>query len=182
MQKYMRRVNISDPAPKLFNEEITSGIHLHKTYGRSIYMHTGITGHNPHTCGKPISGPSNRAPTPTLNTSIPINNNITTTPKSIAYSFTKQFINTARHTRLYGYSITLTTTQVQEAIKQRENNNSHGPHTLNFRHLTHICPHGLAFSTIMFNTALNNNITPHIWKMTNIFHIQKVNKDIDNDT
>ena len=34
-----------------------------------------------------------------------------------------------------GYTITLTTTQVQEAIKQSINNNTHGPDKLNIRRL-----------------------------------------------
>ena len=31
----------------------------------------------------------------------------------------------------------------------------------------------------MFRTALNTNIIPHIWKLANIVHIPKPNKDID---
>ena len=72
----------------------------------------------------------------------------------IANCFTKQFtynvkhathktnrhINRATH-KIQGYNITLTTTQVQEAIQQSKNNNSHGPDKLNTRHLKHIHPH-----------------------------------------
>ena len=47
-------------------------------------------------------------------------------------------------------NITLTTTQVQEAIHQSKNNNSQGPDKLNIRHLKYICPLGLAFLTSMF--------------------------------
>ena len=39
---------------------------------------------------------------------------------------------------IQGYNITLTTSQVQEAIKQSKNNNSQGPDKLNIRHLKHI--------------------------------------------
>ena len=67
----------------------------------------------------------------------------------------------ARNTQ--GYSITLTTSQVQEAIKQSKNNNSQGPDKLNVRHLKHIGPLGLAFLTSMFKTVLNKNIIPHTW-------------------
>ena len=51
---------------------------------------------------------------------------------------------------IQGYNITLTTSQVQEAIKQRKNNNSQGLDRLNIRHLKHIGPLGLAFLTSMF--------------------------------
>ena len=43
-----------------------------------------------------------------------------------------------------GHNITLTTTQVQEAIKQSKNNNSQGHDKLNIRHLKHIDTLGLA--------------------------------------
>ena len=90
---------------------------------------------------------------PTLNISITFNNKIATTPKHIANCFPKQFTNTvkqathktdrsinrAKH-KIQGYNITLTTTQVQEAIKQSKNNNQQCPDKLNIRHLIHIDP------------------------------------------
>ena len=90
-------------------------------------------------------------------------------------------INRATH-NIQGYNITLTTSQVQEAIKQSKNNNSQGPDKLNIRHLKHICPLGLAFLTSMFKTALNKNIIPHTWKLANIVPIPKPNKDTDKGT
>ena len=69
-------------------------------------------------------------------------------------------INRATH-NIQGYKITITTSQVQEAIKQSKNNNSQGPDKLNIRHLKHIGPLGLAFLTSMFKTTLNKNIIPH---------------------
>ena len=78
--------------------------------------------------------------------------------------------------------IILTTTQVQEALKQSKNNNSQGPDKLNIRHLKHIGPLGLTFLTSMLKTALNTNIIPHIWKLANMVSIPKPNKDIDNGT
>ena len=90
-------------------------------------------------------------------------------------------INRATH-NIQEYNITLTTSQVQEAIKQSKNNNSHGPDKLNIRHLKHIGPLGLAFLTSMFKTALNKNIIPHTWKLANIVPIPKPNKDTDNGT
>ena len=123
------------------------------------------------------------------------NNKIAITPKHIANCFTKHFTNTGKHaTRktnrhinrathsIQGYNITLTTSHVQEAIKQSKNNYSQGPDKLNIRHLKHIGPLGLAFLTNMFKTALNKNIIPHTWKLANIVPIPKPNKDTDKST
>ena len=127
--------------------------------------------------------------------SITFNNTITNTPKHIANCFTKQFTNTVKHAthktnrsidratqNIQGYNITLTTSQVQQAIKQSKNNNSQGPDKLNVRHLKHIGPLGLAFLTSMFITALNKNLTPHTWKLANIVPIPKPNKDTNTGT
>ena len=89
---------------------------------------------------------------------------------------------TKQHKQIKVHNITLTTTHVQEAIKQTKNNDSHGPDKLNIRHLKHIGPLGLAFLTSMLKTALNTNIIPHIWKLANIVPITKPNKDIDKGT
>ena len=142
-----------------------------------------------------IHGLSNRAPPTTLNNSITFNNKITNTPKHIANCFTKQFTNTVKHAthktnrsidratqNIQGYNITLTTSHVQEAIKQSKNNNSQGPDQLNIRHQKHIGPLGLAFLTCMFKTTLNNNIIPHTWKLANIVPIPKPNNDTDKGT
>ena len=78
------------------------------------------------------------------------------------------------------YNITLTTSQVQEAIKQSKNNNSQGPDKLNIRHLKHICPLGLAFLMSMFKMALNKKkFIPHTWKLAYIVPIPKPNTDKD---
>ena len=81
-----------------------------------------------------------------------------------------------------GITGTLTTTQVQKAIKQSKNNNSQGPDKLNIRHLKHISPLGLAFLTSMLKTAINTNIIPYISKLANIVPIPKPKKDIDKGT
>ena len=107
-----------------------------------------------------------------------------TTPKRIANCFTKQLTNTVKHaTHIINRHINRATykditshshtSQVQEAIKQRKNNNSQCPDKLNIRHLKHIGPLGLAFLTSMFKIALNKNIIPHTWKLANIVHIPK---------
>ena len=94
---------------------------------------------------------------------------------------TNRYTNRATH-KIQGYNITLTTTQVQEAIKQSKNNNSQVPDKLNIRHLKHIGPLELAFLTSMLKTYLNTNIIAHIWKLANIVPIPKPNKDIDKGT
>ena len=53
---------------------------------------------------------------------------------------------------------------------------------LSIKHLNHTGPLGLAFLTSMLKTALNTKIKPHIWKLTNIVPIPKLNKDIDKGT
>ena len=124
---------------------------------------------------KTIHGLSNRAPT--LNTSIIFSNKIATTPQTHCELFhqtihkhathkTNRYTNRATH-KIQGYNITLTTTQVQEAIKQGKNNNSQCPDKLTIRHLKHIGPLGLAFLTCMLKIALNTNIIPHIWNLDN---------------
>ena len=84
-----------------------------------------------HTHSMEDHGLSNRAPPTTHNNSITFNNKITNTHKHITNCFTKQFTNTVKHAthktnrsidratqNIQGYNITLTTSQVQEAIKQ----------------------------------------------------------------
>ena len=167
----IRRANTCDPALKLRNEEITSDIQKHKQniWKEHLDAHWDHR-HNTHTPWKTIHDLSNRAPPHTLNTAIPFNNKIATTPKHIANCFPKQFTNTVKHAthktsrhinrathNIQGYNTTLTTSQVQETIKQSKNNNSQGPDKLNIRHLKHIGPLGLAFLTSMFKTTLNKN-------------------------
>ena len=141
----IRRANTCDPALKLLNEEIPSNIQKHKQniWKKHLDAHWDHR-HNTHTLWKTIHGLSNRAPPHTLNTSITFNNKIATTPKQIANCFTKQFTNTVKNTQnkrthqlsnTQRYNITLTTSLVQEAIKQSKNNNSQGPDKLNIGHL-----------------------------------------------
>ena len=120
----IRRANTCDPALKLLNEEITSHIQKHKQniWKEHLDAHWDHR-HNTHTLWKTIHGLSNRAPPHTLNTSITFNNKIATTPRHI---------NRATH-NIQRYNITLTTSQVQEAI--HKNKNSQGPDKLNIRHL-----------------------------------------------
>ena len=109
--------------------------------------------------------------------------------------FNKQFTNTVKHSthkthrsihravhKLPNHTITLTTTQVQEAIQDSKNNNSVGPDNLSISHLKHIGPLGLTFLSSMYTTALNKNIIPHMWKLANIIPIPKPNKDTNMGT
>ena len=181
----IRRANTCDPALNLLNEAILSDIQKHKQsiWKDHLDAHWDYR-HNTHPLWKTIHGLINRAPSHTLNTSITFTNKIATTPKHIANCFTKQFTNTVKHAthNIQGYNITLTTSQVQEAIKHSENNKSQGPDKLNIRHLKHIGLLGLAFLTSTFKTALNKNIIPHTWKLANIVPIIKPNKDTDKCT
>ena len=130
-------------------------------------MYTGITG-TTYILWKTIHGLSNRASPPTLNTSITCNNHTQTyyelfhqtyyelfhqTIHKHATHTTNRFIKRATH-KIQGYSITLTTTQVKEAVKQSKNYNSQGPDTLYIRHLKRIFPLGLAFLTSMLKMLL----------------------------
>ena len=90
-----------------------------------------------------IHGLSNRAaPTP-QDRIITLNKKMVASPKNIANCFNQQFTNTVKHSthktnrsidravhKLPKHTITLTTTQVQEAIKHSKNNNSLGPDNL----------------------------------------------------
>ena len=188
----IRRANTCDPALKFLNEEITSDIQKHK---QNLWKEHWDFRHNTHIRWKNIHGLSNREPPPKQNTSITFNNKIATTPKHIANCFTKQVTNTFKHAthktnisinrathKIQGYNITLTTTQVQEAIKQSKNNKSQGTDKLNIRPLKHIGPLGMTFLTNMLKTVLNTNIIPRIWNLANTVSIPNSNKDIDNGT
>ena len=86
-------------------------------------------------------------------------------------NFNIQFTNIVKHAtykinrsidrekqNINGHNITLTTTQVQEAIKQRKNNNSQGPNKLNIRNLQHIGYYDNLINRPMTTTGL---LTPH---------------------
>ena len=192
----IRRANPCDPALKPLNLEITSDISLHKQNLWKEHLNANWDHrHNTHTLWKTIHGLSNRAaPTP-QNCTITFNKKIATSPKNIVNCFNKQFTNTVKHSthktnrsidravhKLPKHTITLTTTQVQEAIQHSKNNNSVGPDNLSIRHLKHIGPLGLTFLTSMYTTALNKDIIPHMWKLANIIPIPKPNKDTNMGT
>ena len=78
----IRRAHTCYPALKLSNEEITSDIQKQNLWKEHLDAHWDHM-HNTHILLKTIHGLSNnRAPPPTLNTSITFNNTITTTPNT----------------------------------------------------------------------------------------------------
>ena len=78
----IRSANTCDPALKLLNEDITSGIQKHKQnlWKEHLDAHWDHR-HNTHIPLNTIHDLSNRASPPTLNTYITFNNKIATTPK-----------------------------------------------------------------------------------------------------
>ena len=189
----IRRANTCDPALKLLNEEIISDIQNHKQniWKEHLDAHWDHR-HNTHSLEDHTSTSiqqSTTTHTKHIHNIQQQNSNYTHTHCELFHQTihkhathkTNRHINRATH-NIQGYNITLTTSQVQEAIKQSKNNNSQGPDKLNIRHLNHIGPLGLAFLTSMFKTALNKNIIPHTWKLANIVPIPKLNKDTDKGT
>ena len=81
----IRRANFCNPVLKLLNEEITSDIQKHKQniWKEHLDAHWDHR-NNTHIIWKNIHDLSNRAPQPTLNTSITFNQKIATTAKYIA--------------------------------------------------------------------------------------------------
>ena len=110
----MRRANICDPALKLLNEEITSDIHTHKQniWKEHLDAHWDHR-HNMHIPWNTIHGLSNRAHPPKLNTSITFSYKTASTQQ-----IRQPDTLTEQHKKMQGHNITLTTTHVQEAIKQ----------------------------------------------------------------
>ena len=90
---HIMRANTCGPALKLLNNfrHTKTQTHIWKEH---LYAHRDHR-HNPHILWKTIHGISNRAPPPTLNTSIIFSNK--TTPTHIANCFTKQFTNIVKH-------------------------------------------------------------------------------------
>ena len=137
--------------------------HTHSLLGLAVHQ---LDAHWDHRHNTHIPCQTNRAPPTTHNNSITFNNKHTQTYCELfhqtiykhATHITNRSIDRATH-NIQGYNITLTTSQVQEAIKQRKNNK-----VLITKYQTpkYIGPLGLAFLTSMFKTALNKNNTSHM--------------------
>ena len=159
----IRRANTYDPALKPLNEEITSDIQKAK---QNIWKeHLGTYWDNMHNSHTWSLQQSTTTHTKHFHNIQQQNGNYTQTHNEL---FPQTFTNTVKHAtpksnrhinrathNIQGYNITLTTSQVQEAIKQSTNNNSQGPDKAQIRHLKYIGPLGLAFRTSMFKTARN---------------------------
>ena len=104
--------------------------------------------------------------------------------------FNKQYTNTVQHKtshtnrktdratkQLHCTPLNITTADTQNAIKKQRNNNSTGPDNINIRHLKHLGPIATTLLTHIYNTALNTNIIPHIWKTAKVIPIPKHGKD-----
>ena len=150
----IRRANTFDPALKLLNEEITSDIQKHKQkhmegalrrslgsqaqHTHSLEDHTSSIQQSTTTHTKHIHNIQQQNSSYTHTHCELFHHTIHNTVKHATHK-TNRHINRATH-NLQGYNITLTTSQVQEAIKQSKNKNSQGPDKLNIRHLKHIGP------------------------------------------
>ena len=189
----IRKANTCDLVLKLLNEKITSNIQKHKQniWKEHLDAHWDHR-HNTRILTTTIHGLSNRAPPTTQQLHHLQQQNIKHTQQTYCELIHQTIHKHATHKtnrsidratpNIQGYNITLTTSQVQEAIKQSKNNNSQGPDKLNNRHLKHIGPLGLAFLTSMFKTALNKNLIPHTWKLANIVPNPNPNKDTNKGT
>ena len=186
----IRAQNASDPSISELNYETTSLIQTHKSDIWREHLHTHWDHkHNTHTLFEDNTRTSQQNTNTTQNNTITFKDKTLTSPTQIANAFNKQFTNTVKHkTNRHIYSntlqisnITLTTIQVQVAIKQSKNNNYTGTDKVNIRHLKNIGPLGLAYLTNMYNISLNNNIIPHTWTLAKIIPIPKPkpNKDMN---
>ena len=164
----IRRANTCDPALKLINEEITSDIQKTQRkpmegtfrgtpgsqaqHAHSLEDHTRSIQQSTSTHNKHIHNIQQHNSNHTQTHCELFHHQLTNTVKHALHK-TNRYTNRATH-KIQGYNITLTTTHVQEAIKQSKNNNSQGPDKLNIRHLKDIGPLGLTFLTSMLKTVL----------------------------
>ena len=116
INKNIRRENTCDPVLKLLNEEITSDIQKHK---KSIWKEY-LDAHwdhrqNTYILWKTIHGLSNRAPQTKHNILRIVSPNNSQRPSNTQHTKNRSIDRAAQN--IHGYNITLTTSQVQEAIK-----------------------------------------------------------------
>ena len=148
----IRSQTASDPSISELNSEITSLIQAHTSdiWREHLDTHWDHK-HNTHTLLKTIPGLANKTPTQPKNNNIMFKEKTLTLLTQITNAFNKQFTYTVKHkahkTNRHIYrntvilqttNIALTTTQVEVAIKQSQNNNSTGPDKVNIRQLKHI--------------------------------------------
>ena len=69
-----------------------------------------------------------------------------------------------------------TTQMTEEALKRTKNTTSTGPDGISYLHLKHLGPHAIRALTDIFNTSIQHNTIPNIWKLAKIISILKPNK------
>ena len=150
----IRRANTRDPALKLLNEEITSDIQKHKQNIWKVHLDAHWDHrHNTLSLDTWSIQQSTTTHTKHIHNIQQQNSNYTQTHCELFHQTIHKHATHKRNSHInretpniqgYNITLTLTTSQVQEAIKQSKNNNSQGPDKLNIKHLKHIGPLGLA--------------------------------------
>ena len=77
------------------------------------------------------------------------------------------------------HTFTITTSQVQAAIKKSKNSKALGPDNLSPLMLKQIGPQAIAYLTNLFNNVVNQAIIPPKWKVGRIIPLLKPNKPAD---
>lgn len=187
----IRQHNPKDPTLPVINNNIDKLIQEHKSNLWKQHLEDNWDHKtNTHILWKTIAGLTNKKPTNTSNTTIAINNKTAITDKQKASYFNKQFTNVIKHATHHSNRqtdrqtrtlpttpIIITIEQTKAAIKQSRNNNSTGPDNINIKHLKHLGPRALTYLTHIYNTALNTNNIPNIWKQAKVIPIPKPNKN-----
>ena len=85
----------------------------------------------------------------------------------------------ARRIRLLSLedTISFTTAQVQQAIRESRNSKAFGPDDICIIYLKHLGPRGIEYLTAIYNLSLQTCNIPSIWKMSTIVPLLKPGKD-----
>ena len=75
--------------------------------------------------------------------------------------------------------INITTAQTLKAIKNCKNSKALGPDEISPVMMKHLGPHGIKFSTGIYNNSVNKAIIPSIWKTGRIIPLLKPKKAVD---
>src|SRR2546426_2843059 len=193
----MRKSNPKDPNIAILNKEINILISTHKTnIWKEKLNENWDQKTNTYKLWNLMSNLNNKKPSQQANRTISFNNKPKTTAKDIATAFNQQFTSITKHETKKEYrkidrithkmtidpTFSITTTQVQEAIKSSKANKSTGPDNINIQHLKHLGPLALDYLTKTYNLAIRNNTIPPIWKLSKIIPIPKPNKNPNEGT
>ena len=192
----MRMKNPTDTNITNINNEITHDIAKHRQQLWKEKLE-GDWSHskNTHILWSTIKQLSNKTTYTEKNRSITFGNKTQTTDIAIANGFNKQFTNTVIHkTRkenrktdrktnsLKTTEMEITYEETESAIKNSKTNKSTGPDNINIQHLKHLGKKAIQYLTNIYNTAINKNTIPTIWKTAKIIPIPKPNKNTNNGT